>query len=56
MAHPRKFRFGVQASNVGGGPEWAALARKAEDMGFSSLFLPDHFGDQLIKGDFRHPS
>src|SRR3954465_10033524 len=47
MAHPRKFRFGVQASNSGSGPDWAALARKVEDMGFSSLFLPDHFGDQL---------
>src|SRR5688572_3621773 len=47
MTHPRKFRFGVQASNAGGGTEWAALARKAEDLGFSSLFLPDHFGDQL---------
>src|SRR3954463_13067962 len=47
MAHPRKFRFGVQASNVASGAEWAALARKAEDLGFSTLFLPDHFGDQL---------
>src|SRR5688572_954160 len=47
MTHPRKFRFGVQASNAGGGTEWAALARKAEDLGYSSLFLPDHFGDQL---------
>ena len=27
--------------------EWAALARKAEDLGYSTLFLPDHFGDQL---------
>jgi probable F420-dependent oxidoreductase len=47
MAHPRKFRFGVQASTAASGQEWAALARKAEDQGFSSLFLPDHFGDQL---------
>src|SRR4029079_8597698 len=47
MAHPRKFRFGVQASTASSGPEWAALARKAEDLGYSSLFLPDHFGDQL---------
>ena len=47
MAHPRKFRFGVQASNAASGADWAVLARKAEDLGFSSLFLPDHFGDQL---------
>ncbi len=47
MAHPRKFRFGVQLSKAESGPEWAALARKAEDLGYSSAFLPDHFGDQL---------
>ncbi|MDP1804096.1 MAG: TIGR03621 family F420-dependent LLM class oxidoreductase, partial [Acidimicrobiales bacterium] len=29
------------------GPSWAALATKAEDLGYSTLFLPDHFGDQL---------
>src|SRR3954447_24704518 len=51
MAHPRTFRFGVQASNVSStdraAAEWATLARKVEDLGFSTLFLPDHFGDQL---------
>ena len=47
MPHPRKFRFGVQVNAAPDGPAWAALARKAEGLGFSSLFLPDHFGDQL---------
>src|SRR3982750_4558395 len=47
MAHPRKFRFGVQASTASTAAEWATLARKVEDLGYSSLFLPDHFGDQL---------
>ncbi len=47
MAHPRTFRFGVQLSTAPSGDDWAALARKAEDLGYSSLFLPDHFGDQL---------
>src|SRR5881394_609178 len=47
MAHPRTFRFGVQASSASSAAEWATLARKVEDLGFSSLFLPDHFGDQL---------
>src|SRR5205809_6605602 len=51
MAHPRKFRFGVQASNVtnvaSAAAEWATLARQVEDLGFSTLFLPDHFGDQF---------
>jgi probable F420-dependent oxidoreductase len=39
--HP--FRFGVQ---VGGSPsatEWRALAHKIEDLGYSTLFMPDHF-------------
>ena len=47
MAHPRKFRFGIQLSTAPSGQEWAASARKAEDLGYSTLFMPDHFGDQL---------
>ena len=47
MAHPRRFRFGIQLSTAPSGDDWAALARKAEDLGYSTLFLPDHFGDQL---------
>jgi probable F420-dependent oxidoreductase len=47
MAHPRPFRFGVQLSTAGSRDEWLALARKAEDLGYSTLFLPDHFGGQL---------
>jgi len=29
------------------GDEWADIARRTEAMGFDTLFLPDHFGDQL---------
>ena len=47
MAHPRKFRFGVQASTAADGDEWRGLARKVEDLGYSTLFMPDHFGEQL---------
>jgi probable F420-dependent oxidoreductase len=47
MAHPRRFRFGVQLSTAESGADWAALARKAEDLGYSTLFMPDHFGGQL---------
>jgi probable F420-dependent oxidoreductase len=47
MTNARPFRFGIQASTAGADGDWAGLARKAEDLGFSSLFLPDHFGDQL---------
>ena len=27
--------------------DWAEKARKIEDLGFSTLFIPDHFGDQF---------
>ena len=47
MAHGRRFRFGVQAHIATTGAEWADLARRAEDLGYSTLFMPDHFGDQL---------
>ena len=47
MAHPRKFRFGIQVSKASSGAEWAATARKVESLGYSTLFMPDHFGEQL---------
>ncbi|MCB1038389.1 MAG: TIGR03621 family F420-dependent LLM class oxidoreductase [Acidimicrobiales bacterium] len=47
MAHPRRFRFGIQLHTAPSGAAWADLARRAEDLGFDTLFLPDHFGDQL---------
>src|SRR3954471_2170984 len=47
MAHPRKLRFGIQTNKADSGPAWAELARKGEGLGYSTLFLPDHFGDQL---------
>jgi probable F420-dependent oxidoreductase len=47
MAHARRFRFGIQLHTAPDAKSWADVARKAEDLGFSTLFLPDHFGDQL---------
>jgi probable F420-dependent oxidoreductase len=47
MAHARTFRFGVQLNNAASAGDWAAAARRVEDLGYSSLFLPDHFGDQF---------
>lgn len=47
MAHDRRFRFGIQLAGAPTGADWAALARRAEDLGYSTLVLPDHFGDQL---------
>ncbi len=43
----KPFRFGVQVSQVGSASEWRDKARKLEDLGFSTLFMPDHFGQEL---------
>lgn len=42
-----KFRFGLQISKSGSGKEWAETARKIEDLGFSTLLVPDHFDNQF---------
>jgi len=46
-AAPRPFRFGVQASTAADGQAWVDLARQVEELGYSTLTMPDHFGDQL---------
>ena len=43
--HP--FRFGVQLSSASSGSAWRGLARSIEGLGYSSLFIPDHFEDQF---------
>ena len=47
MAHSRPFRFAAQLSGATDARSWVDQARKAEDLGFSTLLMPDHFGDQL---------
>lgn len=42
----RPFRFGVQLSTATDGEEWRAKARKIEALGYSTLFIPDHFDHQ----------
>ncbi len=37
------FRFAVQAANAAGGREWRETVRKAQDLGYSTLFLADHY-------------
>lgn len=45
MAHDRKFRFGVMALSAESGKQYRETARKAEDLGYSTLYVPDHFVD-----------
>ncbi len=42
----RLFRFGVQLSKAHDPEEWRAIARKVEDLGYSSLHVPDHLDSQ----------
>lgn len=39
----RPFRFGVVCRDAGSGRHFAELARRAEDLGYSTFFIPDHF-------------
>ena len=39
----RPFRFSVQAFEAESGPAWTGLARRAEDLGYSTLFTTDHY-------------
>ncbi len=41
------FRFAVQLSKADSGAAWRELACKLEDLGYSTLYVPDHFDDQF---------
>jgi probable F420-dependent oxidoreductase len=43
----RTFRFAVTASQAGSGEAWVALARRAEELGYGALLVPDHLSQQL---------
>ena len=47
MAHDHRFRFGIQLTRPLVGLTWSESARRVEELGYSTLFVPDHFGDQL---------
>jgi len=44
--HPRRFRFGAELHGPLPGLTWEESVRRVEELGFSTLFLPDHFQDQ----------
>src|SRR5579872_6845466 len=46
MSSPRPFRFGVQEHQATGAQAWRDKARRLESIGYSALYLPDHFSDQ----------
>ncbi len=40
------FRFALQVSGAASPAAWRDLARKTEDLGYSTLYVPDHLDDQ----------
>ena len=47
MPHARRFRFGVEMMRPFDGMSWADSARRLESLGYSTLFVPDHFHEGL---------
>lgn len=45
MAHPRTFRFAAELHEPLPGRSWIDSFRELEDLGYSTLFLPDHFDE-----------
>jgi probable F420-dependent oxidoreductase len=43
----RPFTFGLQSSVAPTMAAWRDQARKAEELGYGALYIPDHFGDQF---------
>lgn len=44
-AHPRRFRFGLDLQAPLPGRSWLDSFREVEDLGYSTLFVPDHFDE-----------
>jgi probable F420-dependent oxidoreductase len=40
------FRFALQSSGAASPAAWRELARKTQDLGYSTLYVPDHLDDQ----------
>jgi probable F420-dependent oxidoreductase len=48
MGRDHKFRFGVQCSEAASATAWREQARRMETLGYSTLFMPDHFIDSQL--------
>ncbi len=45
MAHPRRFRFAVDLQRPLAGSSWTDSVREVEALGYSTMFVPDHFDE-----------
>jgi alkanesulfonate monooxygenase SsuD/methylene tetrahydromethanopterin reductase-like flavin-dependent oxidoreductase (luciferase family) len=43
----RPFRFGITSYGAESGAEWVRKSRRAEELGYASLFVSDHFMGQI---------
>jgi probable F420-dependent oxidoreductase len=48
VTQDRKFRFGVMAPRAESAAQYREIATKAEDLGYSTLYVPDHFVDHPL--------
>ncbi len=46
--HARAFRFGLQVATAPSRRAWKDQAKRAEDLGFDTIVVPDHIGDDLL--------
>src|SRR5713226_2056999 len=47
MPHPRRFRFGVDLQHPFADHSWTDTVREIESLGYSTVFVPDHFAEGL---------
>ena len=47
MTHPRRFRFGIDLHQPFPDRSWADSAREVEALGYSTMFVPDHFDEGI---------
>jgi probable F420-dependent oxidoreductase len=47
MSSQKAFRFGVSCAQGGSRRDWAEKGRRAEQLGYATLLIPDHLGEQL---------
>ena len=47
MVQPRPFRFGAGFFGAPSREAWVSLARRTEELGYSTFLIPDHFQPQL---------
>jgi alkanesulfonate monooxygenase SsuD/methylene tetrahydromethanopterin reductase-like flavin-dependent oxidoreductase (luciferase family) len=51
---PHPFRFGVICEHTSTAEAWSTTARHAEELGFSTLFMRDHFTPEPFGDQFAH--